>query len=72
MKVKVNTNPQANKVVTVGIQGPSGSANFYISRAQDADVTDITDGCVMVYNANSEKWKATQILETQNIECGHY
>ena len=72
MKVKVNTNPQSSKVVTVGIQGPSGSANFFISQAQDVDVTNLNDGSVLVYAANSQKWKSTVLLDTQNIECGHY
>lgn len=72
MKVKVNTNPQSSKVVTVGIQGPSGSANFFISEAQDVDVTNIADGSVLVYASAADKWKATQLLESQNIECGHY
>lgn len=72
MKVKVNTNPQSNKVVTVGIQGPSGSANFFISEAQDVDVTNVADGSILVYATPANKWKATSLLDTQNIECGHY
>jgi hypothetical protein len=72
MKVKVNTNPQATNVVSVGIQGPSGSANFYINEAQDVDITNIQNGSVLVYATQSDKWKATVLLDTQNIECGQY
>lgn len=72
MKVKVNTNPQSSKVVTVGIQGPSGSANFFISEAQDVDVTNLDNGSVLVYSSPASKWKSTVLLDTQNIECGFY
>lgn len=72
MKVKVNTNPQSSKVVTVGIQGPSGSANFRINEAQDVDVSDLNNGSVLVYASQAQKWKSTVLLDTQNIECGHY
>jgi hypothetical protein len=71
MKVKVNPiAPQ--QVVSVGIQGPSGSTAFKINEAQDMNITDIRDGSVLVYKSVTQKWTATQTLETQFIEGGQY
>lgn len=71
MKVKVNPIPQ-HQVVSVGIQGPSGSTAFKINEARDIDITEIRDGSLLVYKANTQKWTATGTLETQAIEGGQY
>lgn len=71
MKVKVNPNP-AHQVVSVGIQGPSGSTAFKLNEALDIDITDIRNGSVLVYKQESQKWTATSTLEAQGLEGGQY
>jgi hypothetical protein len=71
MKVKVNPVP-AQQVVSVGIQGPSGSTAFKINEALDIDITDIRNGSLLVYKHETQKWTAASTLETQAIEGGQY
>lgn len=71
MKVKVNPNP-AQQVVSVGIQGPSGSTAFKLNEALDIDISDIRNGSVLVYKQESQKWTATSTLEAQGLEGGQY
>lgn len=54
----------------VGPQGPAGVTN--ISQATDVDVTNVSDGAVLVYASTSSKWTATTTLEKQAVEGGHY
>ena len=76
--VSVNTQG-TTEVVSAGIQGPpviqgeqgpSGVTN--ISQATDVDVTNVSDGAVLVYASTSSKWTATTTLEKQAVEGGHY
>lgn len=69
MKVKVNTGP-TQKVVSVGIQGPSGVTT--ISDARDVDATLLENGSVLVYNIDSLKWTSTKKLDQQVMEAGEY
>jgi len=69
MKVRVNSSG-TNQVVSVGIQGPAGPAQ--INAANDVDVSNLTDGSLLVYSTQVEKWTATQLLEKQTMECGQY
>ena len=72
MKVKVNT-ASTTQVVSVGIQGPSGPSGITtLSSATDVDVTNLTDGSVLVYSTDSSKWNSTLMLEKQTMECGQY
>lgn len=43
-----------------------------ISKMDDVDVSNLTDGSVLVYSADSSKWESTIILEKQIVECGQY
>lgn len=43
-----------------------------ISKMDDVDVLNLTDGSVLVYSADSSKWESTTILEKQIVECGQY
>ena len=54
----------------VGPQGPAGVTN--ISQAADVDVTNVSDGAILVYASTSSKWTATTALEKQAVEGGHY
>lgn len=85
MKVKVTNNQSkvvsvntqsTTEVISVGVQGPSGaqgpSGVTNISQASDVDVTNISDGAILVYATDSAKWTATTALEKQAVEGGHY
>lgn len=51
-------------IVTDGIQS--------LSEANDVDFTALEDGSLLVYSQTTQKWTATKLLESQNIESGHY
>jgi len=60
-------------VITAAEQGPPGAAGIQnISNAFDVDSTNKTDGSVLVYSTQNQKWVATTQLENQNVESGHY
>lgn len=87
MKIKVNSqqtnvvtvNTQSNnEVIAVGIQGPAGiqgvagAAITTLDRIVDIDATTKTDGSVLVYKANTQKWTSTTTLDAQNMEGGEF
>jgi len=43
-----------------------------LSDIGDVDLTDRTDGSVLVYKASTNRWIATTILDQQIIDCGEY
>jgi hypothetical protein len=69
MKIRVNSSG-TSQVVSVGVQGPGGPAR--INSAEDLDISNLSDGSMLVYSVQTEKWTATQLLEKQTMECGQY
>ena len=63
-------------VITEAQQGPTGPRGLSgienISAANDVDSSNKTNGSVLVYSTQSQKWVATTQLENQNVESGHY
>lgn len=60
-------------VLTAAEQGPPGPAGIQnIGQASDVDSTNKTDGSVLVYSTQNQKWVATTLLENQSVESGHY
>jgi hypothetical protein len=55
-----------------GPAGPPGSSLTLISEAQDVDVSNITDGALLIFSADTGKWEAGTVLEDQFIEGGHF
>jgi hypothetical protein len=43
-----------------------------VNKLDDIDVTNLSDGSVLVYSQSSSKWEATTVLEKQQVECGQY
>lgn len=43
-----------------------------INSLSDVDLTDLRDGAVLVYKADTAKWRATDTLEQQIVEGGHF
>lgn len=58
-------------VITVAEQGPPGPSGT-IDSASDVDASNKTDGSLLVYSNQNQKWVATTQLENQNLESGHY
>ena len=67
--VKVNQSG-TSQVVTVGIQGPGGP-NF-VNTAEDVDVTNLTNGSLLIYKTTTQKWTSSTLLENQSMEAGEY
>jgi len=66
----VLTVSQAPKIIVTGMMGPPGSAE--ISKSNDIDVSNLVSGSCLVYNAVTNKWVATKVLENQIFESGQY
>lgn len=43
-----------------------------VTYAVDTDVTELTNGSVLVFNSTTAMWKATKLLQEQTIECGQF
>lgn len=66
-------NEGVSTVITVAEQGPPGPSGIQnISDALDVDSSNKTNGSVLVYSSQNQKWVATTQLENQNVESGHY
>lgn len=81
MKIKVNSqqtnvvavNKQSNnEVIAVGIQGPAGSAITTLGNISDIDASTKTEGSLLVYKVNTQKWTSTTTLDAQNMEGGEF
>lgn len=60
-------------VLTTAEQGPPGAAGINnIGDAFDVDSTNKTNGSVLVYSTQNQKWVATTQLQNQTIESGQY
>lgn len=57
-------------IVVTGLMGPPGSGN--IADSGDIDLTTLTDGATLVYNASTSKWQATNVLEKQTMNGGFF
>lgn len=69
----VVTESDSSFVVVTGIMGPAGRDGIRnLSQAQDLDLTELSDGSLLVYNSTSSKWKATEKLEKQILEAGQF
>ena len=59
------------RVVVSGMIGPSPTTT--LTGLSDIDITHLEAGSLLVYNANTQKWTATNTLEQgQGIEPGQY
>ncbi len=65
--------PGITTVITSAEQGPPGPAGIQnISDAFDVDSSNKTDGSILVYSTQNQKWVSTTLLENQSVESGHY
>ena len=65
--------PSEVTVITEGQQGPAGPAGIEnLSQLLDVDSSNITNGSILIYSIQTQKWVATTQLENQIIESGQY
>lgn len=58
------------QVVVAGLMGPAGATT--IQAMNDVDLTNLTNGGLLVYQTLVQKWVATTTLDAQNMEGGYY
>jgi len=57
------------KVVVGGMIGPTMTT---LKGLSDLDLTQLSAGSLLVYNAGTEKWHATTLLDQQTFESGQF
>lgn len=67
--VIVEQNKQPSVIVT-GIMGPRGATQ--IADSSQFDLTQLGEGSTLVYNATTQKWVATNLLDQQIVESGQF
>lgn len=68
----VVTQTASIQTIVTGIMGPAGSANASVNRLLDVDVSQLTNGSLLVYNTQTEKWTASTRLDQQIFEAGQF
>jgi hypothetical protein len=63
-------NTQMPKTIVTGIIGPPGKST--INALEDVDVTSLNAGSILVYNAQTQKWISTTLMNQQIIDSGQY
>lgn len=58
------------KVITAGLMPASTIST--ITGSVDIDISELQDGGMLVYNASTKKWTATNLLEKQIFEAGQF
>lgn len=43
-----------------------------ISQIGDVDTTSLTNGSILVYKSNTNKWVSTTLLDQQHVEAGEF
>ena len=74
MGIKVNVNNDSNVKVRVGQQTgvkvptTSSTAGGTVASLQDTDVSNVVNGSVLVYDANTSRWVAVNTLTPGNTK----
>jgi len=63
-------NTQQPNVIVSGMIGPTGVTTF--AGLTDIDLNQLSAGSVLVYNAGTQKWTATKLLDQQIVESGQF
>ena len=57
-------------IIVTGMMPPPATSS--ITNSVDIDLTQLQDGGLLVYNATTQKWTATNLLEKQIFESGQF
>ncbi len=66
----VVANVEVTRVVTSGMMPPNMVGT--LTNSSDVDVSALQDGGILIYNATTNKWTATNLLEKQIFEAGQF
>jgi len=66
----VVANVEVTQVVTSGMMPPNMVGT--LTNSSDVDVSALQDGGILIYNATTNKWTATNLLEKQIFEAGQF
>ena len=57
-------------IVVTGMMPPPAAST--ITNSADIDISGLQDGGMLIYNAATQKWVATNLLEKQIFEAGQF
>lgn len=64
---------EVHEPILSAAQGPQGIAGSQtLSGLTDINLDGLTDGAMLIYQAEFAKWKSTTILDKQVLESGQY
>ena len=67
---RVVTDDKPARIITSGMMPPPAVNS--ITAAGDIDISNLQDGGVLVYNTQTNKWTATNLLDKQIFEAGQF
>jgi hypothetical protein len=59
-----------SRTIVTGIMGPRGAASF--SELQDINLSQLGPGSLLIYDAGTNQWTATTLLDQQIVESGQF
>ena len=74
MGIKVNVNSDSNVKVRVGqtqgvkVPTTSSTSGGTVASLQDTDVSNVANGSVLVFDANTSRWVAVNTLTPGNVK----
>jgi hypothetical protein len=64
---------EVHEPILSAAQGPQGIAGSRtLSGLSDISLEGLTDGALLVYNAETDFWQSTTVLNKQALDCGQY
>lgn len=67
---RVVTDDKPARIITSGMMPPPAVNS--ITASVDIDVSNLQGGSTLVYNASTQQWTATKLLDQQIIESGQF
>lgn len=67
---------EVSVIITEGAQGPKGAqgeaGTTFLSNLDDVDSSNVSDGSLLIYKQQTQKWIASNKLDSQDIDAGNY
>lgn len=67
---RVVTDDKPARIITSGMMPPPVANS--LTNSLDVDVSQLQDGGVLIYNTQTNKWTATNLLDKQIFEAGQF
>lgn len=69
----VVSQPETREVIVTGLLGPKGDRGAStIAELEDVNLSSLTSGSVLVYDASTQKWISKTLLNQQQVDCGEF